>query len=84
MFIWVLTGSVWLFDDMQGCEDGKFYLDFGDGYRLTLSMLLVYYIILGLIVIFFILITVITCIGSSKLEKFIQEDNDKDDSYDSL
>lgn len=48
LLVWVILGSVWLYGDFSDCADGTIYADFTGGFVVTLTTLLLYYVLAGM------------------------------------
>lgn len=73
VFVWMLTGSVWLIDDFKDCEEGRIYLDFYVGFMVMMVTLLIYYTLLASVFILIFCVTAIACYGRMKILQHTQE-----------
>jgi len=65
LLVWIILGSVWLFKDFTDCADGKRHPDFTGGFAVTLTTVMLYYVLAGLSG----LLMVFWCIGRGLLTK---------------
>ena len=65
LLVWIILGSVWLFKDFADCADGNAYPDFTGGFVVTLTTIMLYYVLAGLSI----LLMVFWCIGRGLLTK---------------